>query len=588
LTTNESEKSEREDIKVISKMVVQRMKLSDLFPGTTAAADPTTITNSMHTDDTTMADGNHEQQQLRIGLILLVASWNYSHATFTDIQAQQFLQFLVSLLFSESQQWESFAAIVELEDDSLSFLIGEQSHPHVSLPPRPQAELPVLAWYMIDGNQTTKTIQPPSPKIQYLTMISSKDIIRSIQMHSTTTSRSIYDNIPMEYRALFNRKILAPLHKQMTILEETYNVPIIKVTADNNNNNDDFQKINTEDDATTMLSTNTSLRIFVAGDRSSVGKSSISLGILGTLLFKHHYPPSRLAYIKPATQSESTQLIQLFCECHGIPCVPVGPLVYYRGFTRAYLAGQTESSEHWLERCRDAVDRLSIRGSLDDDGDSHNHDASRIMIVDGVGFPAVGSICGTDNPRVAQASRCDGVILVGGSGVGAAVDGFNLNATYFDKYGVPVLGGIFNKLDPHPDAFYSLENCRREVTTYFEQDVDQITNNRRPFGFVPLFPRIAGPNAMHYVNEFIDLFDQHVDVKAIVAAAAAAAAARDRQSKEPITNNLTVPIDQRPLKRQKQEFKTVAITAMTAAEKIVRSRMEIEAAAISAGAAPSA
>jgi hypothetical protein len=336
-----------------------------------------------------------------------------------------------------------------------------------------------------------------------------------------------------------------------------------------------------------MTNTHTSLRIFVAGDRSSVGKSSISLGILGTLLFKHHHPPCRLAYIKPATQSESTQLIQLFCEYHGIPCIPVGPLVYYRGFTRAYLAGQTESSEQLLERCRDAVDRLSIRGYAD--GSDNNRDKPRIVIVDGVGFPAVGSICGTDNPRVAQAARCDGVILVGGSGVGAAVDGFNLNATYFEKYGVPVLGGIFNKLDPHPDAFYSLENCRREVTTYFDQSVDQITNNRRPFGFVPLFPRIAGPNAMHYVDEFIDVFDQHVDVKALVNAAVAAAARRDLQTKEPNGDTPAFHIDRRPLKRQKQELKPATTTMITtAAEKIMRSRMEIEAAAISAGAAPSA
>ena len=76
---------------------------------------------------------------------------------------------------------------------------------------------------------------------------------------------------------------------------------------------------------TTQQQQQQALRIFIAGDRSSVGKSSICLGLLGQLLLQ--YPPERLAYIKPATQSESTQLIQHYCEHTGIPCVAVGPLV---------------------------------------------------------------------------------------------------------------------------------------------------------------------------------------------------------------------------------------------------------------------
>lgn len=54
----------------------------------------------------------------------------------------------------------------------------------------------------------------------------------------------------------------------------------------------------------------------------------------------------------------------------------------------------------------------------------------RVLIVDGVGFPAVGSIVGVDNADVAKAARAP-VLLVCKSGVGGAIDSFNLNCCYF-------------------------------------------------------------------------------------------------------------------------------------------------------------
>ena len=93
------------------------------------------------------------------------------------------------------------------------------------------------------------------------------------------------------------------------------------------------------------------VRIFIAGDKSQVGKSSICMGILGTLL-KKGYDPKKLAYIKPATQCEETQLVKKYCEAKGIDAVDVGPVVYYKGFTRAFLNGETESSAELLEKVK--------------------------------------------------------------------------------------------------------------------------------------------------------------------------------------------------------------------------------------------
>ena len=245
------------------------------------------------------------------------------------------------------------------------------------------------------------------------------------------------------------------------------------------------------------------IRIFVAGDRSSVGKSSISLGLLGTFLTMG-YAPSELAYIKPATQCEAPQLVQAFCEKMGIPCVPVGPIVYYKGFTRAYLAGETDTSEQLLGLAREAVATLAP--------------GKRILLIDGVGFPAVGSICGTDNASIARACGHEdgtppGVIVVSPSGVGNAVDSFNLNASFFTARQVPVLGAIFNKVPL--EGFYSLENCRQAVTSYFEQYQPEKT----AFGFVPMYPEIAGDDAINHVDGFIQTFAKHVDVPAILSAA---------------------------------------------------------------------
>ena len=118
-----------------------------------------------------------------------------------------------------------------------------------------------------------------------------------------------------------------------------------------------------------------SMKLFVSGDRSSVGKSSICLAILATLLRKG-FSPSSLAYIKPVTQCEAEQPITRFCNRHGISNRGIGPVIFYKGFTRAFLSNETHSSDVMMEQIDEAVQVIS-RGKL-------------ITIVDGVGYPSVG------------------------------------------------------------------------------------------------------------------------------------------------------------------------------------------------------
>ena len=152
--------------------------------------------------------------------------------------------------------------------------------------------------------------------------------------------------------------------------------------------------------------------LFVSGDRSSVGKSTFSLFLMAALL-RCGLPASSLAYIKPVTQCEEEQPVTVFCKERGISCRGIGPVVFYSGFTRAFLDDTTKSTSEMLHEIKDAVCEISV--------------GKRIVIIDGVGYPAVGSICGLSNADVAAELGVP-VLLVGKSGVGDAVDSFNLNA----------------------------------------------------------------------------------------------------------------------------------------------------------------
>ena len=261
--------------------------------------------------------------------------------------------------------------------------------------------------------------------------------------------------------------------------------------------------------------------IFVAGDRSQVGKSSTCLGVLGALHEKMGIPARDLAYIKPATQCEGTQLITRYCDAKGIENVGIGPVVFFSGFTRSFLAGEQGTSAELLDRCRAAVDGLK-RGKT-------------VCVVDGVGYPAVGSICGVSNAAMACALGAP-VLLVGKKGVGDAVDSFNLNATFFESHGVKVLGGIFNRLPNDPSNYYSLDKCKAAVTSYFRQ----FRPKQMPYGFVPEVEALsagveagtgaeaeaagleaAGSRFLAQASALIEAVAKHVDVARLLAEARA-------------------------------------------------------------------
>jgi len=100
----------------------------------------------------------------------------------------------------------------------------------------------------------------------------------------------------------------------------------------------------------------------------------------------------------------------------------------------------------------------------------------------------VGSICGVSNANIASKLGIP-VLLVGKKGVGEAVDSTNRNIAYFEKYGVTVLGSIFNKL-PVDREYYNKAKCQEYVGYYFKQ----YNPSHKLYGFIPEIEALKGAN----------------------------------------------------------------------------------------------
>jgi len=234
------------------------------------------------------------------------------------------------------------------------------------------------------------------------------------------------------------------------------------------------------------------MRLFIAGGKSTAGKSSFCLALMMALIERFKIPPCNLSYIKPATQCEAEQPITRFCRNNHIACVPIGPVVYYKGFTRAFLSGETPSSEHFLQQVVNAVQAVGV--------------GSRLQLVDGVGYAAVGSLCGLSNAHVALALRCP-ALLMGKAGVGDAVDSYNQDSAYLRLHGVPLLGAVFNRLPTN--GFYSLAGCKTPVETYFRTQRPQ----EMPYGFIP---DVAGGGEEGFEQRLLQAVLDHVDLERLI------------------------------------------------------------------------
>lgn len=206
------------------------------------------------------------------------------------------------------------------------------------------------------------------------------------------------------------------------------------------------------------------MMVMVAGAGSGVGKSTVCLALLIALLRRGGYAPGDLAYVKPATQCEGVQLVARWCSANGVACRGIGPVVYRQGFSYAVIDGTIPPDDLH----RDIVEAVREVAT-----------GKKVVIVDGVGYPAVGSCTKTSNADVAALLGIPVIFVVRGTfvpsggldrdghtccqgpeGVGNAIDSTVMALSFFGERRVRVLGAIYNRISMEGGARHTLDNCK--------------------------------------------------------------------------------------------------------------------------------
>jgi len=254
--------------------------------------------------------------------------------------------------------------------------------------------------------------------------------------------------------------------------------------------------------------------ICVAGDVSGVGKSTVALGLLGVLT--KVYPLEKLGYIKPVTQCQSAQPVVRWCKTTGVSGCGVGPVVFKHGYTYEVIDGKDGTDSARLAKVVSACEKIG--------------EGKEVVVVDGVGFAAVGSVAGVSNAQVANALGAP-TVLVSKPGVGGTIDMINMMLSYYEWHKSTILGSIVNYKE-NPER-HSLEATTKYITKYFGRTRPGL----KMFGFIPVFTEYGlsfgrkcqvgdGPlqvdkletEEMAVVNAFLVHFERHFNTEEFIRA----------------------------------------------------------------------
>ncbi|HEY4255183.1 MAG TPA: AAA family ATPase [Chlamydiales bacterium] len=189
---------------------------------------------------------------------------------------------------------------------------------------------------------------------------------------------------------------------------------------------------------------------FVAATGQNVGKTTICLGLMSGLIKRQ----KNVGYLKPVGQ-EHVEIphgirvdkdVLLFRSYFQLPDEEkeMSPVLFPKGFTRDYLDGKIKREE--LIKAIDlSFDTLLQRHSM--------------LVVEGTGHTGVGSIVDLNNAQVAAHLKIP-IVLVASGGLGSSFDELELNRIQCEKYNVPVLGVILNRV---------LDEKREMIVHYMEK-----------------------------------------------------------------------------------------------------------------------
>lgn len=195
---------------------------------------------------------------------------------------------------------------------------------------------------------------------------------------------------------------------------------------------------------TTSHNDNRPRPIFVAATKQHVGKTTTSLALMSGL--QKRYP--KVGFIKPVGQQhvkvyspalrEEIRVDKDICllkeqfQLDHIDYRHMSPVIIPRGYTKKFIDGEI-TYESQMKLIRDSFDEVS--------------NASDVVLCEGTGHCAVGSIVNVNNAKVASMLGAS-MLLIANGGLGSAFDELELNRVLCEKHNVPVLGVIINKVLP--------------------------------------------------------------------------------------------------------------------------------------------
>ncbi len=224
----------------------------------------------------------------------------------------------------------------------------------------------------------------------------------------------------------------------------------------------------------------TTRRIFVAATRQNDGKTTTCLGLYGAL--RNRVP--KVGYIKPVGQrfievkghkiDEDSFLLDSIFNVE-TPIEAMSPIAVDSSFTRRYLRDPDSSLKILIDKMCRAFDRAA-----------YEKDA---VIIEGSGHAGVGTVFDLSNAQVAKVLGAK-VIIVAQGGIGRPIDEIALNKALFDKFNVPVIGAILNKVTPE-----KLEQVAEFGKTGLERQGVPL------LGVLPLQKQLTAPNLSQIVEE---------------------------------------------------------------------------------------
>lgn len=217
--------------------------------------------------------------------------------------------------------------------------------------------------------------------------------------------------------------------------------------------------------------------ILITATRHNEGKTAITLGLTAAFAKKVKH----IGFIKPlglgdvdlvrARVDEDTLLVERACRIH-CNIEDMSPVTLRGGFPDDMVT--EKGRQALLARVRKAYDRVA--------------DGKDLVVIEGTGHAAVGSIFGLANATIARTFGAK-VLLVSSGGIGHPIDEVLLNKRFFEHEGVELVGVVLNKVRPD-----ERERIGRVTKRILEE------NGVRLLGLLPYDDTLCRPTVMQVLE----------------------------------------------------------------------------------------